>query len=140
MEEIKVMDFKKSLSKGITKINVKTSNFMEENKFKTQIQTLEEEIEKAKLVLGNYVCSNWETDNYSEDSVNEMVQNIREKYTMIEKVKKEIELLYQKEREILGGLDAQPVDTSEKVFCSQCGKDNKKGYKFCEQCGNRLEG
>ena len=45
------MDFKKSFSKGITKINVKTSNFMEENKLRTQILTLEGEIAKIKVEL-----------------------------------------------------------------------------------------
>ncbi|MBR5596864.1 MAG: zinc ribbon domain-containing protein [Lachnospiraceae bacterium] len=134
------MDFKKSFSKGITKINVKTSNFMEENKFKTQILTLESEIEKSKSILADFVYHNWKTENYSEQSIDEMIKNIRDKYDSIENLKKEIDLLYQKEREILGGSDTNVVEVSDKIFCSKCGKETKKGHKFCEQCGNRLEG
>lgn len=35
---------KESFAKGITALNVKTNNFIEENKCKTYISTLEEEI------------------------------------------------------------------------------------------------
>ena len=43
------MALKDSLTKGITAINVKTNNFMEQSKCKTYISTLESEINNSNF-------------------------------------------------------------------------------------------
>jgi len=132
--------FKESFSKGLTTINVKTSNFMEENKFRTQISTLESEIEKLKFTLGEIVYKNWDTESFSLQSVSEEVALIKKKYETIEQLKVEIEMLSQKEKQILGqNENANNNANTGKIFCTNCGNEVKKGYKFCEKCGNKLE-
>lgn len=132
--------FKESFSKGLTTINVKTSNFMEENKFRTQISTLESEIEKLKYSLGEIVYKNWDTESFGLQSVSEEVGLIKEKYDTIERLKVEIKMLSTKERQILGeNENANNNVNSGKIFCTNCGNEVKKGYKFCEKCGNKLD-
>lgn len=132
--------FKESFSKGLTTINVKTSNFMEENKFRTQISTLESEIEKLKYSLGEIVYKNWDTESFSLQSVSEEVELIKEKYDTIERLKVEIKMLSTKERQILGENENANNNTNNgKIFCTNCGNEVKKGYKFCEKCGNKLD-
>ncbi len=47
------LDLKQGISKQITKINMKTSSFLEENKIKTYIATLENDIHELKLKAGD---------------------------------------------------------------------------------------
>ena len=46
------LDLKQGLSKQITKINMKTSTFLEETKIRTYITTLENEIQDLKVRSG----------------------------------------------------------------------------------------
>lgn len=129
---------KGSFSKGLTAINLKTSNFMEENKYKTEIATLEAEIEKLKFTVGEIVYKNWNTENFTLQSLSEEVESIIEKYDNIDRLKKEIEMLAEREKQILGQSTNERVKNTGKVFCSNCGNEVKAGHKFCEKCGNRL--
>ena len=51
-------DLKASISKGLTTINVKTSNFMKQNEINTYISTLENEIKDLKFQIGDVFCKN----------------------------------------------------------------------------------
>ena len=140
---------KDSFSKGITALNVKTNNFMEENKCKTYITTLENEIRDIKLQIGDLVYQKWtEGETYSE-SVEPFFGQIKEKYAEIERQKQRIAQLQVEEKQILGSQSAAPAQPAapaqsaapaqpvqgNKVFCSQCGAPNDAAYKFCSKCG-----
>lgn len=130
---------KDSFSKGLATINVKTSNFMEENKLKTSIATQEAEIEKLKLSVGEIIYKNWGTGSFSLQAVEEELEAIKKRYDIIDELKKQIEELPRKEKQILGNNAGDKNDENKKMFCTQCGSEVKKGYKFCEKCGNRIE-
>ena len=52
-------DIKNTFSKGLTILNVKTANFLEINKIKTYITTLQTEIDTLKMELGSELYQNW---------------------------------------------------------------------------------
>lgn len=130
---------KNSLSKGLTTLNLKTSNFMEENKLKTHISTLESEIEKLKFSLGESIYKNWKEDTFSIQTMEPALNSIKEKYAMIETIKVQIEELETKEKQILGSEEAAKNTAARGMFCPNCGAPCKVGYKFCEKCGGKLE-
>jgi len=130
-------NFQNSISKGLTALNMKTSNFLEETKIKTHITTLEEEIEQLKKVIGEKVYQNWDKNDNILEIISEEVSCVKEKYAMIEQLKKEIEELSKKEKEVLGNGFAAREENST-VFCTQCGAECSKEAHFCVKCGNKL--
>lgn len=131
---------KNSFSKGLTTINVKASNFMEENKLRTYITTLENDIEKMKYSVGEKMYQSYINNNIAPEGVREELETIREKYSQITQITTEIEALTAREKEILGKGGNLNNNSQEGImFCSMCGSPYKKGYKFCEKCGNKLD-
>lgn len=132
--------FKQSLTKGITALNVKTNNFMEESKCKTYISTLEKEILDLKLAVGEKVYEKWTLGESAAEETEEMLKSIQAKYDEIQAQKEKMEKLQQEEQQILGTTSANPAQTQEEefVFCSQCGTRNAANYKFCRKCGAAL--
>lgn len=37
-----------------------------------------------------------------------------------------------------GGINGKPANDQNKIFCTQCGKGNELGVKFCGECGAKL--
>ena len=106
---------KESLTKGLTTINMKTSNFMEESKYKTQ---------------GGV--------DYKE-GIEDALNTIQSKYDLIEEQRRNIEKLHEEEKQILGNQQsANTTPNAATVFCSKCGAPNDANYKFCCKCGNPL--
>ena len=130
---------KDSFSKGLATINVKTSNFMEENKLRTSIATQEKEIEELKLSVGEIVYKNWGTESFTLQSVTEELEAIKQRYDMIDDFKRQIDELSQKEKQILGNGSGEKDGGNRIMYCPKCGAESKKGYKFCEKCGNKFE-
>ena len=124
---------KESLSKGLTAINVKTSNMMEESKLKTYISTLEREIQVLKMNIGELVYAKSLSGESYEEGVAELVGQIKGKYAEIEQQKAAIEQLAVEQRQILG-----TPETGAIKFCAKCGTQNSAAYKFCAKCGNPL--
>ena len=129
-------NLKDSFSKGITALNVKTNNFMEENKCKTYITTLENEIRDLKKEIGNVAYQKWAFGASYTEEVEPILTQIKEKYTEIERQKQKIEQLQMEEKQILGSQNA--ASAGNKKFCSQCGAPNEMNYKFCCKCGAPL--
>jgi len=127
---------KESFSKGLTALNVKTNNFMEENKCKTYISTLEGEISDLKLRIGDVVYSKWVAGEDEKAEIEPLLQSIQGKYQEIETQKEKIKQLEEQERQILGGATGGSV---EACYCSQCGAQNASNYKFCSKCGAPLK-
>lgn len=124
---------KESLSKGITAINVKTSNFMEESKYKTYIATLEKEIQTLKANMGELVYAKTIAGEEYKENVAEIIKQIDGKYAEIEQQKKAIEQLAVEEKQILGTSSPGAVK-----YCAKCGAQNAGNYKFCSKCGAPL--
>ncbi len=130
---------KNSFSKGLATINVKTSNFMEENKLRTHIATLEAESEKLKRDVGETVYGSWNDGTFTLEVIGMELEAIKEKYGLIETLKGQIGELWKKEKQILGSGSEENEGSAGRQFCTNCGAEYKPGYKFCEKCGNRLE-
>ena len=132
--------FKDTVTKGITTLNVKTNNFMEEAKCKTYISTLEEEIKKLKYQIGEVTYVGWSQGIDSKSGVESLLREISAKYQEIQLQKNKIENLSVEEQQILG--NATSTQQQERnvgvIFCRQCGTQNVSTYKFCSKCGNQL--
>lgn len=126
---------KEGLTKGLATINVKTSNFMEENKLKTHITTLETEIEKLKLSIGETIYLAWDKGENGLDNCVPAMENIKKKYETITELKREIASLEEKEKEILGSSVDGGMQAGQK-FCTKCGNPLLENAKFCTKCGN----
>lgn len=126
--------FMDSINKGLTTINVKTSNMMEGSKLKTAISTKESEIAAIQKLIGETVYIN--RTNFNMDMIKDQLASIEGKYTEIDGLKRQIAELEEKEKAILG-------DGSEsgeaKIFCTQCGAPNSPTSKFCKKCGMKIE-
>lgn len=132
-------NLKESFTKGLTTLNVKTNNFMEESKCKTYISTLENEIKELKQQIGERVYEN--ACNGAEPAFNteELIQMIHSKRQEIEQQQNRILELQQEEQQILGTTSQKETEpTSGTIFCGQCGKENAANYKFCCKCGAPL--
>lgn len=133
--------FKDSISRGLTTLNVKTSNFMEENKLKTAIATREQEISKLKVVIADVLYD--KRNEFKIELVENELKEIENKYSEIEELKKQIEDLSQTEKDILGSNPANAETgnaspTPGKIFCPNCGAENPENFKFCTKCGSKL--
>lgn len=132
-------NIKRSLTKGITALNVKTNNFMEESKCKTYISTLENEIRELQLTVGKKYYEKWQNGEEDTSELEESLQLIQKKYQEIQAQEERIRQLQQEEEQILGKTVNQTVEESENIFCAQCGAQNATGYKFCCKCGVPLK-
>ncbi len=132
-------NLKESFTKGLTTLNVKTNNFMEESKCKTYISTLESEIKDLKLQIGERVYENACNGAEPAFQTEELIEMIHNKKKEIEQQQMRIAQLQQEEQQILGTAAAKNEDRSNfVVFCGQCGKENAANYKFCCKCGAPL--
>ena len=61
--------FKDKFSKGLTTINVKTNNFMEQTKINTYISTLETEIAELERRMGGILYEKWLQGEFSVECV-----------------------------------------------------------------------
>lgn len=119
---------KQTISKGITTINMKTNNFVEQNKSRTCISALEEEITNLKITIGETMYSNWKTGNKEVDEVQKYLEMIKEKEELIAKEQEKIREMELQEKQLLNGGN---VANKNVIFCSMCGAQNMTGYKFC---------
>lgn len=131
---------KDTFTKGLTTLNVKTNNFMEESKCKTYITTLENEIAGLKQKLGDDIYTSWMNQGDLTAGVEETCKQIQNKYQEIEAQRLKIAQLQEEEKQILGAAPAQnAMPEGETIFCSQCGTKNSVNYKFCCKCGAPLK-
>lgn len=129
---------KESFAKSLTTINVKTNNFMEENKCKTYISTLEEEIKNLKYKIGENLYNNRDRVDEVKAEIDGIMNEISGKYEEIHLQEEKIRKLAEEEQQILGTGTAEGKNT-EVTYCSQCGMQNSVLYKFCCKCGKPLQ-
>lgn len=149
-------DIKNAFSKGLTVLNVKTTNFLEINKIKTYINTLNTEIAALKAEIGEIAFQSWQANGELEAALlEEKFQTIQAKLQQIQEQEEEAARLTEKEQQILGEQEAKqqnesaaavraaspaaPADTAEAVFsCPGCGQTYEQVFKFCRKCGTRM--
>lgn len=137
---------KDAFSKGLTTINVKTNNFMEETKVKTYISTMENESKNLCTTVGRKIFEQWQDGTVDINSVTEELQELTRLQKEIEKSQEKIQELQKTEEAILGKRPAETaagavqgdIPEGERIFCSQCGGVNSTAYKFCCKCGAPL--
>lgn len=126
-------NIKNSFAKGITAINVKTNNFMQQSKCKTYIITLSTQVKELKTHLGEKVYENHKNQTDPFDGTDKILNEIDMKMKEIQEQERIIKNLEEEERQILG------TATNGVVYCSQCGASNDSNYKFCCKCGTPLK-
>lgn len=134
-------DIKNSFSKGLTMLNMKTSSFLELNKIKTYINTLNSEIATLKSEIGELVYRSWTSgqEPLSEDVV-EKLNLIQSKLALIAEQEAAAAKISSMEKQILGEQEKTPEQTQTEpvLICSNCGQVYERPAKFCTKCGNRM--
>lgn len=138
-------DLKDTFSKGLTTINVKASTFLEANKIKAYIATVNQEIEALKTEIGDLVYCEWcQTQTISEENLQEKLAEIRKKENIIQEQTELARELSEKEKRILGGTPSASQGgmsvegTAAACVCPNCGQQYETPVKFCRKCGTKL--
>ncbi|WP_270807529.1 zinc ribbon domain-containing protein [Clostridium fessum] len=140
-------DIKNTFSKGLTILNVKTANFLEINKIKTYITTLQTEIDTLKMELGRELYQNWAaSETPVSEAMEEKLNLIREKEVQIAEQKRAEAALLEQEKQILGetAQPAAPVYNNPSMpenpvlICPNCGQVYEQPSRFCRKCGTRM--
>lgn len=129
------MDIKQEFSKQITKINMKTSSFLEENKIRTYISTLENEIRELKLKVGENGYGMWRAGAFRGEELFPIFQEINGRYMLIRQQEEKLRQLAQQSSQVLG--ESQETGPA-KVFCPKCGAVCQPNMNFCKACGTKL--
>lgn len=134
-------DIKNSFSKGLTMLNVKTSTFLEVNKIKTYISTLNTEIDGLKKEIGDLVYQEWDaTGDVTVNPVAERLNLIREKLEIIKVQEEEVVRLNESEKQILGAPETPQAQAPSLavMVCPNCGQTYDAAPKFCRKCGTKM--
>lgn len=129
---------KDMLSKGVTSVNVKTSNFMEINKIKTYINTLQDEINSLEKTIGNKTYQMWSIGAFDIGTIEPELTKIKANFEEINNQEIKIKEIEAEADRILGNMDSAP-DLSDKIVCPSCGRANGLDSKFCVGCGTQLK-
>lgn len=129
---------KETFSKGLTTINVKTSNLLEQNKINTHIATLESEIEALKNKAGHILWDKWNDRSFQMSDVESLLVSVNQKMAEIEVQKRRAEEIQEEEQKILGTQSVTNLSAEDTLFCSSCGAQLTANCKFCTKCGAAL--
>ncbi|WP_349943957.1 zinc ribbon domain-containing protein [Lacrimispora sp. BS-2] len=145
-------DLKSTFSKGLTVLNVKTSNFLELNKIKTYIATLKSEIATLMSEIGEIVYQDWTQGEVAIERIQDKLMEIAEKEVIIKQQQAELDELELKEKQILGGQNSgqnagavSPAGgrlmsgDEDAVICPNCGQRYELAVNFCRKCGTKLK-
>ena len=145
-------DLKSTFSKGLTVLNVKTSNFLELNKIKTYISTLKSETDTLMSDIGEIVYQDWTQGEITIEHIQDKLMDIAEKKAIIKQQEAYLDELELKEKQILGGsnngqeagaaspADCQKVQGAETaVICPNCSQRYGVAVNFCRKCGTKLK-
>lgn len=132
--------FKSSVNRGIATISVKGSSVVEKSKIKTHIDSLNRELEKELMLIGDLAYKIWTNDNSDFSSLNTRFEAIKGKLAEIESLRTELNAIDERDNQILGSNTAQPevLNEAAKHFCTQCGAQYETLPKFCRKCGNKM--
>lgn len=124
---------KKTIDRGVATVSVRSNEFIEITKLKTQNSNLEKEMDFMKQQLGAAYFNQWKTDQIEEFSLGDLCKEIKEKEDLVISNLEKIESLQRQNEQILGS-----QSQNDGILCN-CGKINTSTAKFCISCGNKLE-
>ena len=132
--------FKSSVNRGIATISVKSSSALEKSKIKTHIESLNRDLEKELMLIGDVAYKLWSDGNGDFSSLNTRFETVKGKLAEIENLKTELNAIDERDSQILGSNTAQPevLNEAAKHFCTQCGAQYETLPKFCRKCGNKM--
>ena len=134
---------KSSVNRGVTAINIMTSSSLEKAKIKTHIESINSEIQKLTMIVGESVYGLWVEGKTDCSSLNDVFESIRQKKEEIDKLNEEYEQIDARSSQILGTAQAEPaaiaVEDAAKVICPSCGAQYGAGAKFCRKCGTKIQ-
>ncbi len=136
------LDFKQGISKQITKLNMKTSTFLEENKIKTYIATLENDIRDLKVKAGELGYAMWKAGDFDVARLTPMYEEISTKEKQILEQEQQMREIVAKNQQVLGQTSSEqaPPPTANTITCPKCGAACPSDVNFCKKCGNKLRG
>lgn len=143
-------DIKNTFSKGLTALNMKTANFLEINKIKTYIATLNSEITALNSEIGQDAYASWlESGQVPVELLTDKLEQIYQKEQLIAEQEAEAARISEMEKQILGeqepkgrfgagARDAGAASGEPVLVCPGCGQAYDTPAKFCRKCGTRL--
>lgn len=133
------MGIKEGFSKQITKINMKTSSFLEENKIRTYINTLEGDIKELYIKAGQEAFNMWKMGSDNKEKMVSMLAEIDEKQKQIAEQEQMIKDLADRNKQVLGEREtATSAQQANNIVCPNCGTNYPTGANFCRVCGTKL--
>ena len=128
-------DIKQSFSKQIAKINIKASSFIEENKIKMYLDSLNKEIEELQKKCGEQSYQMWQNQEFNLESLVPIFQKLSEKWLEVQKQNEKLTELQKKNRQMLG---EKSTMTGNGEVCPKCGAPCTPDMNFCKGCGTKL--
>lgn len=131
------MDIKGGFSKQLTKINLKTSAFMEENKIDNYIGSLRKEIGELKSRMGEMTYTLLKEGRLEASAFTSIMAEISDREQKIAAEEERKRQLLARNQEILNSVKG-PQQSVDFTFCTNCGTKLPRGAKFCTGCGAKL--
>ncbi len=129
-----------SINRGITTISVKTSSSIEKTKIKTHIESLNMEIENIMLHIGKEAYSIWNSNSEDYSKLSKEFLLIQSKMKEIESLTVELNLIDQRNEQILGhNMIYSPGEGNEGVVCQNCNTQYAQAINFCPKCGSQIK-
>lgn len=123
----------------LTAINMTLVSFIEFQKIRTYIVTLNQEIMELEREVGKKIYEHWSETGCigggEESPVWEHLRRIEQKQEAVKEQQEMEAALNRKMKEILGDKIIQKEDV---IYCPHCGKFAKKTVNFCAKCGTKL--
>ncbi len=134
---------KDSASRTVTKISVKTSSSLEKQKIRMHIETLEKDVQKIYLNIGEETYALWAQGITSTETLAEKLEDIRQKKAEVERLTAQLDSIDERDNEILGTKTEAQASAEEGASsgpkCPNCGADCEASAKFCRKCGQKLQ-
>ena len=133
--------FKSSINRGVTAINVKTNASLEKAKIKTQIETIQNEVQGMMGAVGEAVFLMGQRGDAEYSKLNNHLEVIRKKKAEIAALQAELVAIDERSNQIMGSSstnNAVPVTQTGNI-CPKCRSPYADGAKFCRKCGQKLQ-
>lgn len=133
--------FKNSINRGVTVVSMKTSTSLEKARIKSQIDKLNDEIQRMMTAVGEAVYLMWSKGDTNFSKLNDHLQVITQKKEEIVALNTESAALDQRNCKILdNAADENGVSGADIVgnVCPGCNTTYAEGAKFCRKCGYKL--